>query len=116
MAQKSAAFAYALWEVEDQGGAYSTAAGGRRLAGVNADVMAYASTLLDNRASGNWAGWAYKTYEFSVFQATPITSSQSFLVMRDAPDNRTGIPKPSTLLLAAGGVALVDSRRKAVAA
>ena len=117
VAEKSAAFAYALWEVEGEGGAYSTAAGGLRLAGVNADVMAYATTLLDNVASGNWAGWAYKTYEFSVFQATPITSSQSFLVVRDAPDNRTGIPEPSTLLLlAASGVALVVSRRKAVAA
>ena len=49
-----------------------------------------------------------------MFQANPITSSQSFLVVRDAPENRTGIPEPSTLLLlAASGVALVVSRRKA---
>ena len=112
-AEKSAAFAYALWEVEGEGGAYSTAAGGLRLSGVNADVLAYATTLLDNLASGNWTGWAYTAYEFAVFQANPITSSQSFLVVRDAPENRTGIPEPSTLLLlAASGVALVVSRRK----
>ncbi len=117
VAEKSAAFAYALWEVEGEGGAYSTTAGGLRLSGVNADVMAYATTLLDNLSSGNWAGWAMKTYEFAVFQATPITSSQSFLVVRDAPENRTGIPEPSTLLLlAASGVALVVSRRKAAGA
>jgi PEP-CTERM motif len=116
VAEKSAAFAYALWEVEGEGGAYSTTAGGLRLSGVNADVMAYATTLLDNLGSGNWAGWAYKTYEFAVFQANPITSSQSFLVVRDAPDNRTGIPEPSTLLLlAASGAALVVSRRKVAA-
>lgn len=116
VAEKSAAFSYALWEVEGEGGAYSATAGGLRLAGVNADVMAYATTLLDNLSSGNWAGWAYKTYEFSVFQANPITSSQSFLVVRDAPDNRTGIPEPSTLLLlAASGLGLVVSRRKVAA-
>ena len=117
VAEKSAAFAYALWEVEGEGGAYSTTAGGLRLLAVNTDVMAYANALLDNLGSGNWAGWAYKTYEFAVFQATPITSSQSFLVVRDAPDNRTGIPEPSTLwLLAASAAALLASRRNAQAA
>lgn len=116
VAEKSAAFSYALWEIEGEGGAYSTGGGGLRLSGVNSDVLAYATTLLDNLSSGHWAGWAYKSYEFAVFQATPITSSQSFLVVRDAPENRTGIPEPSTLmLLAASGVALVVSRRKAAA-
>ena len=116
VAEKSAAFAYALWEVEGEGGAYSASAGGLRLSGVNADVMAYATTLLDNLNSGSWAGWAYQSYEFAVFQANPITSSQSFLVVRNAPDNRTGIPEPSTLLLlAASGLGLAVSRRKATA-
>jgi len=114
VAEKSAAFAYAMWEVEGEGGAYSTATGGLRLSGVNADVLTYAATLLGNLSSGNWAGFAYKSYEFAVFQASPIASSQSFLVVRDAPENRTGvIPEPSTLLLlAASGMALVVSRRK----
>lgn len=113
VAEKSAAFAYALWEVEGEGGAYRTAAGGLRLSGVNADVLAYATTLLDNLDTGNWAGWGYQAYEFWVFQATPITSSQSFLVVRDAAQNRTSIPEPSTLLLlAVSGAALVLSRRK----
>ena len=113
VAEKSAAFAYAMWEVEGEGGVYSAANGGLRLSGVNADVLSYASTLLNNLNSGSWAGFAYKSYEFAVFQASPIASSQSFLVVRDAPENRTGIPEPSTLLLlAASGVALVVSRRK----
>ena len=113
-AEKSSAFAYVLWEVEGEGGAYSTTTGGLRLSSPNKNVMGYATTLLDNLSTGNWAGWDYRAYEFSVFQATPITSSQSFLVVRDAPENRTGIPEPSTLLLlAASGAALVVSRRKA---
>ena len=64
--------------------------------------------------SGSWAGFTHKSYEFAVFQANPIASSQSVLVVRDAPANRTGvISEPSTLLLlAASGMALVVSRRK----
>lgn len=116
-AEKSSAFAYALWEVEGEGGAYSTTAGGLRLSSPSRAVTAYATTLLDNLRTGNWDGWDYRAYEFSVFQATPITSSQSFLVVRDAPQNRTGIPEPSTwLLLAASGVALLATRRKVKAA
>ena len=116
VAEKSAAFSYALWEVEGEGGLYGTLTGGLRLSGVNSDVMAYAGTLLNNLNTGNWTGWAYQAYEFAVFQANPITSSQSFLVVRQAPDNRTGIPEPSTLLLLGiAGAALVVSRRKAAA-
>ena len=71
------------------------------------------TTLLDNLNIGKWAGWGYQAYEFSVFQATPITSSQSFLVARDASQNRTSVPEHSTLLLLAlSGAALVRSRRK----
>lgn len=113
VAEKSAAFAYALWEIEGESGAYSTSAGGLRLSGVNDDVRAYAQTLLNNVSSGNWSGFSYQAYDFKVYQASPIHGSQSFLTVTTAPENRTGIPEPSTLmLLAASGLALVVSRRR----
>jgi len=116
VAEKSAAFAYALWEIKGEGGAYSTATGGLRLngsAGSNVDVTSYANTLLSNVSSGVWTGFSMRNYEFTVYQATPLSSSQSFLVARELPNNRNQVPEPSTLLLLAASTAgLLMARRQ----
>jgi hypothetical protein len=103
-AEKSAALAYALWEIEGESGAYDTAAGGLRQSGLNADVLSYASTLFANLASGSWAGFAFQAYRFEVYQAAPITSSQSFLVVTPTSDNRNTVPEPASLPLVAGSL------------
>ena len=113
-AEKSAAFAYALWEIEGESGAYDSAAGGLRQSGLNADVLAYASTLFANLASGTWSGFGFQSYRFDVYQATPLTSSQSFLVVTSTSNGRNAVPEPATLLLVAGSLlAMTGLRRNA---
>lgn len=114
VAEKSAAFAFALWEIEGEAGTYDTAGGGLRQAGLNTDVLAYASTLFANLASGNWAGFSFQSYSFSVYQATPITSSQSFLVATPTSNGRNDVPEPASILLVGASLlALTATRRKA---
>jgi hypothetical protein len=115
-AEKSAAFAFALWELEGESGAYGTATGGLRQSGLNADVLSYASMLFSNLSSGVWNGFSYKNYLFEVYQASPITSSQSFLVVTPTLGGSSSleVPEPATLLLATASLlALAVSRRAA---
>ncbi len=121
-AQKSAAFAFALWEIEGAASAdWGTGVGGLQVSGsgFTAPVSAYANQLLDTLKVGTAAAWnaagfsTFTAYQFDVWQATPIESSQSFLTVRTAPDNRTGVPEPSTaLLVAASALAFVGVRRR----
>lgn len=114
VAEKSAGFAYALWEIEGESGAYSPGAGGLRLGGVDTAVQTYSTKLLNDVASNSWIGFNYQAYDFVMYQATPITSSQSFLTVMPSSVNHNGIPEPSTLFLLAGaGVALFVARRHA---
>jgi PEP-CTERM motif len=119
-AEKSAAFAFALWEIEGETSAnWGTNVGNLQVTGFGASVVSYANTLLNALKVGTAAAWnsagfsTFKPYQFDVWQANPIASSQSFLVVRDAPENRTGVPEPSTaLLLAASALAFIGARRR----
>jgi hypothetical protein len=123
-AAKSAAFAYALWEIEGESVPYGTNTGGLRLGGSAAGdsaVTNYASQLFSGLSTHNWSGLTihdYQAYNFNVYQASPIESSQSFLVVSEVTGsfNSFGaqIPEPSTgMLLAASALALLGSRRVA---
>jgi hypothetical protein len=120
-AEWAAAFAYALWEIEGEGVGYryGSATGGLRLSGATSQVVAHADTLLGNLTSGTWSGFQQRYYNFNVYQADPIESSQSFLVVT-APthpgtnDIGISVPEPSTgLLVAASALAFLGSRRAA---
>ncbi len=120
VAQKSAAFAVALWEIEGETQAnWGTGVGGLQSSGLAAAVTGYANTLLNTLKVGTAAAWnaagfnTFTAYQFDVWQANPIASSQSFITVRTAPDNRTGVPEPSTaLLVAASALAFVGVRRR----
>jgi hypothetical protein len=117
VAEKSAGFAYALWEIEGESTAYSPTTGGLRLGGVDAAVQTYATRLLNDVTSNSWSGFSYQAYDFTMYQATPISTSQSFLTVTPSSINHNGIPEPSTVLLLAGaGVALFVTRRRSVRA
>ncbi len=113
-AAKSAAFAYALWEIEgDTVTPYGTTTGGLRTTDANLGLY------LGGLNTGNWGTLAFQAYDFSVYQANPITSSQSFLYVSaiGGPKNigaNLPVPEPGTgLLVAAGALAWVGSRRVA---
>jgi hypothetical protein len=84
-------------------------------------VTSYASQLFSGLSTHNWSGLTihdYQAYNFNVYQASPIESSQSFLVVSEVTGsfNSFGaqIPEPSTgMLLAASALALLGSRRVA---
>jgi hypothetical protein len=125
-AAKSAAFAFALWEIEGETvSPYSTTTGGLRT--TDASLGYYLNAL---NGTATWASLGLNTitnYNFSVYQADPIASSQSFLTVTPASGGKnTGadapIPEPATPLLMvacalawAGSVRVVN-RRKAEAA
>lgn len=100
VAEKSAAFSYVLWEILGEGNGYSTLSGGLRLSGVNADVSTHATQLLTNLQNGVWNNWTFQAYDFKVYQASPMNSSQSFITVRPSDQNR-GVPEPATLALVA---------------
>jgi len=111
-AANSAAFAFALWEIEGETvSPYSTGTGGLRSTDANL------GTYLSGLNTGNWGSLSYQAYDFTVYQADPISSSQSFLAVTAVSGHKnTGadapIPEPSTgLLVAAGALAWVGSRR-----
>jgi hypothetical protein len=111
-AAKSAAFAFALWEIEGETVApYSTSTGGLRSTDANLGIY------LAGLNTHDWGGLSFQAYDFGVYQADPINSSQSFLYVSAVTGNRNQgadapIPEPSTgLLVAAGVLAWVGSRR-----
>jgi hypothetical protein len=120
VAEKSAAFAFALWEIEGESSAnWGTNLGGLQVSGFGASVVSYANTLLNTLKVGTAAAWntagfnTFTAYQFDVWQANPIASSQSFITVTTAPENRMGVPEPSTaLLLAASALAFVGARRR----
>jgi hypothetical protein len=119
--EKSAGFAFALWEIEGETTAgWGSAVGDLTLGGgaITAAAKAYADTLLGALKIGTTAAWntagfsTLTTYQFDVWQASPLASSQSFLTVSTSPNNRTGVPEPTTgLLVAAGALAFIGSRR-----
>ncbi len=108
---KSAAFQYAVWEIEgDLAGSYSAdslTGNGLRYTGTTPEfrtqVNAYL-TALNNSAWGdvNGANLSAKTnYTYTVYQSDPLGGSQSFLRVTAA---GTAVPEPGSLALA--GLAL----------
>lgn len=97
---KSAAFQYAVWEIEGDS-SYSSTAGGLKTASTGAfktQVDAYLSAL----TSGNWTSVngvnlsATKNYIYTAYASAPIGGSQSFLRVTDAPNT---VPEPGSIAL-----------------
>jgi hypothetical protein len=115
-AAKSAAFAFAIWEIEGESvSPYSTSTGGLR------SPDASLGTYLNALNTGNWGSLAFQAYDFKVYQADPITSSQSFLTVAAISGSKNSgatvpnsdpVPEPSTpLLVAAGALAWLGAQR-----
>lgn len=110
---KSAAFQYAIWEIEgDTGYSASTAAGGLEYTGGNATFASQVGNYLTALNTGNWAAIglaAVTNFTFTVYQPG-VGSSQVLLSAKPS-----GVPEPSTLALALLGVVGAASlgRRKA---
>lgn len=114
-ATKSAAFQYAIWEIEGDTG-YSSTAGGLKYTSADSAFITQVNAYLTALNSGNWSSvngvnlGSTSAYTYTVY--TPATSSQVFLRV-----SSLKAPEPSSVALA--GLALfgvaVSRRKKAKA-
>lgn len=97
---KSAAFQYAVWEIEGEA-AYSSTSGGLKTAttgGFKTQVDAYLNALTSN----NWTSVnglnlsATKNYTYTAYVSSPLGGSQTFLRVTDAPNT---VPEPGSIAL-----------------
>lgn len=115
---KSAAFQYAIWEIEGEA-SYSGTAGGFQYnttatAGFKTQVDAYLSAL----TSGNWSNVnaanlsTASAYTYTVYTPAPLSGSQAFLRVTAGGGGGGSVPEPSSLALAGLAVlGVVGSRR-----
>jgi len=96
---KSAAFQYAVWEIEGES-AYSSSKGGltTSTAGVKAQADAYLTALTDNTwTSVNGLNLsATKNYTYTAYVSSPLGGSQTFLRVTDASNK---VPEPGSIAL-----------------
>ncbi|MBY0235408.1 MAG: PEP-CTERM sorting domain-containing protein, partial [Burkholderiaceae bacterium] len=97
---KSAAFQYAVWEIEGES-AYSSTSGGLKTAttgGFKTQVDAYLTALTNNTwTSVNGANLsATKNYTYTAYVSSPLGGSQTFLRVTDAPNT---VPEPGSIAL-----------------
>jgi hypothetical protein len=118
--EKSAAFQYAIWEIEGDTGKYKSNSGDLSFKNTNVDagfatqVSLYLSALNNNTWGAlNLSG--VTNYIYTVYQSSALGKSQTVLsVVAQASSNK--VPEPSTmLLLGIGMLALGASRRSAKA-
>jgi hypothetical protein len=116
-ADKSAAFQYAIWEIEgDSSVNYSGSTGGLLyLSTATAAFKSQVDIYLTALNTGNWGALSTVTnYIYTVYQSSALGKSQTVLTVALAPTNQ--VPEPSTmLLLGIGMLALGASRRAAKA-
>ncbi len=117
---KSAAFQYAVWEIEGES-SLSTTAGGLRYTGGSGTFRNQADAYLTALTSGNWSNvngvnlTTTTNYTFTVYASNPLGGSQTFL--RVTPKTGNGTPNevstPGSLALAGLGLfGLAFSRRR----
>ncbi|ALT77642.1 PEP-CTERM sorting domain-containing protein [Paucibacter sp. KCTC 42545] len=103
-AAKSAAFQYAVWEIEGES-AYSSTSGGLKAsailstaAGFKTQADAYLTALTSNTwTSVNGANLsATKNYTYTAYVSSPLGGSQTFLRVTDAPNT---VPEPGSIAL-----------------
>jgi len=97
---KSAAFQYAVWEIEGES-AYSSSAGGLKTSSTGAfktQVDAYLTALTNNTwTSVNGLNLsATKNYTYTAYVSSPLGGSQTFLRVTDAPNT---VPEPGSIAL-----------------
>ncbi len=119
--QKSAAFQYAIWSILGENTAqYSATAGGLQHTGTSTTFRTQANAYLTALNNDSWSLvngavlTATTSYTYTVYASSPLGSSQTFLAVTPKPPS--GVPEPTSALLAVIGLAAIglSRRRKAL--
>lgn len=119
--EKSAAFQYAIWTILGEDPAkYTTTDGGLRYTGGSSSFNTQASAYLTALNNDSWSLvngavlTATTSYTYTVYASSPLGSSQTFLAVTPKPPS--GVPEPTSALLAVIGLAAIglSRRRKAL--
>jgi hypothetical protein len=111
---KSAAFQYAIWEIEGQSATYSSTGGGLKITGSDTSFIAQVNVYLNALNAGTWATIGLGTvtnFVYTVYQASTLAGSQTVMRVALASNN---VPEPSTMLLLGIGVLALGASRRAV--
>ena len=113
---KSAAFQYAIWEIEGDAVNYSGTSGGLQyLSSATTAFKDQVNTYLTALNTGSWGALSAVTnYIYTVYKSSTLGNSQTVLRVTQAPSNK--VPEPSTMLLLGIGILALGASRHAAKA